>query len=64
MGWCFEVRGSNTEPKGPAKIAGKSTNSATTPANKMTSISQPNRCVGVKVLKANTDNPKPLINAA
>ena len=39
-------------------------NSATMPATRIDSISQPIRCVGVNVLSTNTDRLKPLIKAA
>ena len=51
-------------PNGPARMAGIMTSSATTPAMRIVIINQPSRCVGVKVLKANTASDRPLISAA
>ncbi len=61
MGFDFTLK---TRPNGPARIAGIITSSAITPAIRMLIISQPIRCVGVKVLKANTESDRPLMSAA
>ncbi len=45
-------------------IDGNMISSATMPATKMVSISQPKRWVGVKELVANTESPNPLIRPA
>ena len=61
---AFSAADLNTLPSGPARIAGIMISSAMTPAIRIVIISQPIRCVGVNVLKANTDSPRPLISAA
>ena len=58
------VLSTNALPKGPNISAGVIRSSATTPAIRIASISQPNRCVGVNELVANTESPSPLMSAA